>query len=55
MMKDVVRIGAVACVAILSMAAAPASADDFIGGWQKKYPTVKYGVIPVETQSQTTK
>lgn len=35
--------------------AGPASADQFIGGWQKKYPVVKYGVIPVETQSQTMK
>ncbi len=25
------------------------------GGWQKKYPVVKYGVIPVETQTSTTK
>lgn len=25
------------------------------GGWQKKYPVVKYGVIPVETQTGTTK
>ncbi len=24
-------------------------------GWQKKYPVVKYGVIPVETQTSTTK
>src|SRR5215212_9577059 len=32
-----------------------ASADQFIGGWQAKYPVIKYGVIPVETQSQTTK
>lgn len=32
-----------------------ASADEFIGGWQKKHPVVKYGVIPVETQSQTMK
>jgi len=23
-------------------------------GWQKKYPVIKYGVIPVETQSSTT-
>ena len=23
--------------------------------WQKKYPVVKYGVIPVETQTGTTK
>ena len=35
--------------------AGPASADEFIGGWQKKHPVVKYGVIPVETQTQTTK
>ena len=47
--------GVAVCLAVLAMAAGPASADDFIGGWQKKYPTVKYGVIPVETQSQTTK
>jgi phosphonate transport system substrate-binding protein len=25
------------------------------GQWQKKYPVVKYGVIPVETQTSTTK
>ena len=25
------------------------------GGWQKKYPVIKYGVIPVETQTSTTK
>jgi len=25
------------------------------GGWQQKYPVVKYGVIPVETQTSTTK
>jgi len=25
------------------------------GAWQKKYPVVKYGVIPVETQTSTTK
>lgn len=37
------------------IATTPAFADQFIGGWQKKYPVIKYGVIPVETQSQTTK
>ncbi|MBZ0147867.1 MAG: phosphate/phosphite/phosphonate ABC transporter substrate-binding protein [Pseudorhodoplanes sp.] len=45
-------IGAVAFAALLPVTA---SADQFIGGWQKKFPVVKYGVIPVETQSQTTK
>lgn len=32
---------------------ATSRADDYIGGWQKKFPVIKYGVIPVETQSQT--
>lgn len=32
------------------LAAGPVSAQ-----WQKKYPVVKYGVIPVETQTSTTK
>lgn len=31
------------------------AADSYIGGWQKKHPVIKYGVIPVETQTQTTK
>jgi phosphonate transport system substrate-binding protein len=30
-------------------------ADAQTGAWQKKYPVVKYGVIPVETQTSTTK
>lgn len=29
-------------------------ADEYIGGWQKDHPVIKYGVIPVETQTQTT-
>ncbi len=37
------------------LSAGTVSADQFIGGWQAKFPVVKYGVIPVETQSQTTK
>jgi phosphonate transport system substrate-binding protein len=45
-------IGAAAIVALLPIAA---SADQFIGGWQKKYPVVKYGIIPVETQTNTMK
>jgi phosphonate transport system substrate-binding protein len=36
------------------LAAGPATAQQ-TGGWQKKYPVVKYGVIPVETQTSTTK
>ncbi len=55
MMKDLLRLGAAACLAGLVTAANPASADSYLGGWQQKYPVVKYGVIPVETQGQTTK
>jgi phosphonate transport system substrate-binding protein len=33
----------------------PAAAHAQQSGWQKKYPVVKYGVIPVETQTSTTK
>jgi phosphonate transport system substrate-binding protein len=47
-------VGALALTAIL-LSAAGTQADEFIGGWQKKFPVIKYGVIPVETQSQTTK
>ena len=55
MFKGLGRAGATAILAWLATMSMPASADEFIGGWQKKYPTVKYGVIPVETQGQTTK
>jgi len=40
-----------ACFVLLAAANAAAQS----GGWQKKYPVVKYGVIPVETQTSTTK
>lgn len=40
-------------VAALSAALLPLSATH--AQWQKKYPVVKYGVIPVETQTSTTK
>lgn len=42
---------AVALAALLSAGTAVAQS----AGWQKKYPVVKYGVIPVETQTGTTK
>jgi phosphonate transport system substrate-binding protein len=45
--------GALTLTAVLTASAA--HADQLIGGWQQKYPTIKYGVIPVETQTQTTK
>lgn len=45
---------AVAAIALLGpIGAGTSSADQYIGGWQKKHPVVKYGVIPVETQSNT--
>jgi phosphonate transport system substrate-binding protein len=40
-----------ALAALLPAAAANAQQA---GGWQQKYPVVKYGVIPVETQTSTT-
>ncbi len=47
--------GAIAA-AFLCLAAVPAeAAGKYVGGWQKDYPVVKYGVIPVETQSNTVK
>ena len=48
------RTAAAALMLAFTFASA-ASADEFIGGWQKKHPVVKYGVIPVETQTQTMK
>jgi phosphonate transport system substrate-binding protein len=49
-------VGLLGVIALATqMAAATASADQFIGGWQKQHPVIKYGVIPVETQTQTTK
>src|SRR5215207_2229161 len=52
------RLGTVLSGIFLAAFALPigiAPADQFIGGWQAKFPVIKYGVIPVETQSQTTK
>jgi phosphonate transport system substrate-binding protein len=46
---------ATASALLALLGAGTASADEYIGDWKKKYPVVKYGVIPVETQSQTTK
>ena len=48
-----VGMTALALGLVAYLAAAPAAAQQ--GGWQKKYPVVKYGVIPVETQTSTTK
>jgi|DEB19_MinimDraft_3_1074340.scaffolds.fasta_scaffold46270_2 phosphonate transport system substrate-binding protein len=49
-------------IALTTLAAAigltlPAGAEEkkYMGGWQKQFPVVKYGVIPVETQSNTVK
>ena len=53
-----IRIQLHKVAAVLMLAAllpAGAGLAQQTGGWQKKYPVVKYGVIPVETQSGTTK
>ena len=44
-----------AVVMLAALLPAGAGLAQQAGGWQKKYPVVKYGVIPVETQSGTTK
>ena len=38
----------------MALTSTAATADEYIGGWQKDHPVIKYGVIPVETQTQTT-
>lgn len=43
------------CIAAtMALTSTTATADEYIGGWQKDYPVIKYGIIPVETQTQTT-
>ena len=42
-------------LAVLAVMGAGPVAAQQAGGWQKKYPVVNYGVIPVETQTSTTK
>lgn len=50
------RIDGAAAMIALGLLAGPAlSAGQYVGGWQKQFPVVKYGVIPVETQSNTVK
>ena len=41
--------------AFLGVGAETAKADTYIGGWQKDYPEVSYGVISVETAVDTIK
>ncbi len=47
--------GPVAIAALCLSAGPAAAAGKYVGGWQKDFPVVKYGVIPVETQSNTVK
>ena len=52
--KHLRRFAGVVAFSALCVPAGPAaSADNYVGGWQKDFPVVKYGVIPVETQSTT--
>lgn len=39
----------------LALGARPATADEYLGGWQKDYPEISYGVISVETAVDTIK
>ena len=38
-----------------ALTASTASADDYIGGWQKDFPVVNYGVISIETATDNLK
>jgi phosphonate transport system substrate-binding protein len=40
---------------LFGAAALSASADDYIGGWQKDFPVVNYGVISIETATDNLK
>ena len=46
---------AVALFGAATLALNSASADDYIGGWQKDFPVVNYGVISVETATDNLK
>ena len=35
--------------ALAAFSVGSVKADEYIGGWQSKYPNIKYGVISVET------
>jgi len=48
-------LGLVASTALLAAAGGALAQENYIGGWQKDFPVIKYGVIPVETQSNTVK
>ena len=52
-----ILVGAVALLFGMAsvFAAKTAQADEYIGGWQKDYPVVSYGVISVETAVDTLK
>ena len=50
-MTGMQRRATLACAALLAAWTLPAAGQE----WQKKFPVVKYGVIPVETQTSTTK
>ncbi|MBT3659600.1 MAG: phosphate/phosphite/phosphonate ABC transporter substrate-binding protein [Rhodospirillaceae bacterium] len=40
---------AVAAFALVAASSLSVKADEYIGGWQDKYPTINYGVISLET------
>ena len=42
-------LAAVLAFALVAASTWSVKADKYIGGWQKEYPTIKYGVISVET------
>lgn len=57
LLRRSILTGAVAMLfgAVAVFSAKTAQADEYIGGWQKDYPVVSYGVISVETATETLK
>ena len=42
-------LAAVLAFALVAASTWSVKADEYVGGWQKEYPTIKYGVISIET------
>jgi phosphonate transport system substrate-binding protein len=53
--RNILKAFAVALFGASTLAVSAASADDYIGGWQKDFPVVNYGVISVETATDNLK
>ena len=46
---------AIAAFALVAASTLSVKADEYIGGWQKEHPVIKYGVISLETSADIVK